>query len=161
VSTAQTATTAATTHSTTRFYLDLSSPIVDAPSIGPRGAEQLNAIGIQTVNDFLRSNAATVATQLDDKRVTAATILDWQNQATLVCRVPNLRGHDAQQLVAAGVTTAEQLASANIASLVNKVVTYASSKAGQRVLRGATVADEAEVRDWIRWAASSRTLRAA
>jgi hypothetical protein len=161
VSTAQTATTAATTHSTARFYLDLSSPIVDAPSIGPRGAEQLNAIGIQTVNDFLRSNAATVATQLDDKRVTAATILDWQNQATLVCRVPNLRGHDAQQLVAAGVTTAEQLASANIASLVNKVVTYASSKAGQRVLRGATVADEAEVRDWIRWAASSRTLRAA
>jgi len=87
--------------------------------------------------------------------------LDWQNQATLVCRVPNLRGHDAQQLVATGVTTAEQLASSNITSLVNKVATFASSKAGQRVLRGAAGADEAEVRDWIQWATSSRTLRAA
>jgi hypothetical protein len=147
--------------STLQFYLDLSSPIVDAPSIGPRVAEQLNAIGIQTVNDFLRANATSVATQLDEKRITSATIVDWQNQATLVCCIPNLRGHDAQQLVAAGITTAEQLASANVGSLVNKVVTFASSKAGQRVLRGAAAADEAEVRDWIRWATSSRTLRAA
>jgi len=122
---------------------------------------KFNAIGIHTVNDFLRANAAAIATQLDDKRITAATILDWQNQATLVCRVPNLRGHDAQQLVAAGVTTAEHLASSNITSLVNKVAAFASSKAGQRVLRGATGADEAEVRDWIQWATSSRTLRAA
>lgn len=147
--------------STLQFYLDLSSPIVDAPSIGPRVAEQLNAIGIQSVNDFLRANATTIATQLEEKRITAATIVDWQNQATLVCCIPNLRGHDAQQLVAAGITTAEQLAASNVSSLVNKVVTFASSKAGQRVLRGAAAADEAEVRDWIRWATSSRTLRAA
>ncbi|MCY2974253.1 MAG: DUF4332 domain-containing protein [Planctomycetota bacterium] len=154
-------TVASSKKSTLQFYLDLTSPIVDAPSIGPRVAEQLNAIGIQTVNDFLRANATTVAMQLEEKRITAATIVDWQNQATLVCRIPNLRGHDAQQLVAAGITTAEQLASSNVSSLVNKVVTFASSKLGQRVLRGAAAADEVEVRDWIRWATSSRTLRAA
>lgn len=144
-----------------QFYLDLTSPIVDAPSIGPRVAEQLNAIGIYTVNDFLRADANKVSIQLVEKKIAAATIVDWQNQATLVCRVPNLRGHDAQQLVSAGITTAEQLAASNVSSLVNKVVTFASSKAGQRVLRGAAAADEAEVRDWIRWATSSRTLRAA
>jgi len=150
-----------TQQSTLRFYLDLESPVVDAPSIGPRVAERLNASGIRQIHDFLKSNPNTLATQLDDKRMTAAHVLEWQQQATLVCRVPNLRGHDAQQLVACGITTAEQLASATVSSLANKVVSFGSSKAGQRLLRGATVADEAEVRDWIQWASTSRTLRAA
>jgi len=144
-----------------RFYLDIDSPVVDAPSIGPKIAERLNTFGIRTINDFLRANAASITSQLNDKRVSAETILQWQQQSTLVCRVPNLRGHDAQQLVACGITTAEQLASCNVASLVGKVATFASTKAGQRILRGAPGADEAEVRDWIQWASSSRSLRAA
>ena len=144
-----------------RFYLDIDSPVVDAPSIGPKIVERLNALGIRTVNDLLRANAATFASQLGDKRISTETILEWQQQATLVCRVPNIRGHDAQQLVASGITTAEQLASCSVSSLVGKIATFTSSKAGQRLLRGAPGADEAEVRDWIQWASSSRTLRAA
>ncbi len=144
-----------------RFYLELDSAVVNAPSIGPRMAESLNAQGIRTVRDFLNASAQTVASHLAEKRVTAETILDWQRQATLVCRIPNLRGHDAQMLVACGVTSPEQLLAANPSDLHAAVSTFASSKAGQRLLRGSAGADLDEVKHWISWSQQSRTLRAA
>lgn len=144
-----------------RFYLELDSLIVDAPSIGPRMAESLNALRILSVRDFLQSKSQTVAEQLADKRITSETVSEWQHQATLVCRIPNLRGHDAQMLVACGVTTPEQLLAANATDLHMAVSKFASSKAGQRMLRGSEGADLAEVRKWIEWSQQSRTLRAA
>jgi energy-coupling factor transporter ATP-binding protein EcfA2 len=144
-----------------RFYLELDSQIVDAPSIGPRMAERLNVQGIRSVRDFLNASAQTVANQLTDKRITPGTILDWQRQAMMVCRIPNLRGHDAQMLVACGVTTPEQLLTMDATDLHASVSAFASSKAGQRVLRGAAGADLDEVKHWIAWSQQSRTLRAA
>jgi hypothetical protein len=124
-------------------------------------AEKLNVQGIRTVRDFLNASAPAVANQLVEKRVTQETILDWQRQAMMVCRIPNLRGHDAQLLVACGVTTPEQLLTANASDLYASVSAFASSKAGQRLLRGAAGADLDEVKHWIAWAQQSRTLRAA
>lgn len=144
-----------------RFYLDLSSPVVDAPSIGPRIAEKLEAIGIHTVADLLRGNAQAIAEQLDTRRIEAATVLAWQQQAQLVCRIPNLRGHDAQLLVLAGVTAAEQVSGANAATLLASVTKHAQGVEGQRILRGSKEPDLAEVNDWISWASNSRSLNAA
>ena len=144
-----------------RFYLELDSQIVDAPSIGPRMTESLNKLGIHTVRDLLNGKPQSVADQLADKRISAETIVEWQNQATLVCRIPNLRGHDAQMLVACGVTTPEQLLAFNASNLHAAVASYASSKAGQRLLRGGAGADLEEVQHWLEWAQQSRTLRAA
>ncbi len=149
------------TSSSLRFYLELDSLVVDAPSIGPRMAESLNAQGIRTVRDLLNASAQTIANNLTEKRVTQETILDWQRQAMMVCRIPNLRGHDAQMLVACGVTTPEQLLAANAVDLHASVSAFASSKAGQRVLRGAAGADLDEVKHWITWSQQNRTLRAA
>lgn len=153
--------TQSTSTITLKFYLDLGSPVVDAPSIGPKMAERLQAQGIHTVDELLHANAQSVASILADKRIDSEVVLEWQRQATLVCSVPNLRGHDAQMLVAVGIYTAEQLASANAKSLHQAVATFASSKAGQRVLRGAEGADLQEVQHWIAWAQQSRNLRAA
>ncbi len=150
-----------TTAAGVRFYLDLSSPVVDAPSIGPRVAEKLEAIGIDTVEQFLAASADMVASRLDAKRVDAATIRDWQDQARLVCRIPNLRGHDAQLLVACKVTSPEELARMNVASLLAQVTTVAKSPEGQRMLRGSQAPDHAEVTDWINWSTNSRSLNAA
>ena len=144
-----------------RFYLDLSSPVVDAPSIGPRVAEKLALIGIETVEDLLTADAETIASQMDVKRVDSATIRDWQDQARLVCRIPNLRGHDAQLLVACKVTSPEVLARMNSASLLAQVTAVAKSSEGQRMLRGSQAPDLAEVNDWISWATNSRSLNAA
>jgi hypothetical protein len=141
--------------------LDLSSPVVDAPSIGPRVAEKLETIGINTVEQFIVASAEMLASRLDTKRVDAATIRNWQDQARLVCRIPNLRGHDAQLLVACKVTSPEELARMSVSSLLAEVTTVAKSTEGQRMLRGSQAPDLAEVTDWIDWATNSRSLSAA
>ena len=150
-----------TTATGARFYLDLSSPIVDAPSIGPRVAEKLELMGIETVKQFIAANAEMMASHLDAKRVDASTVRDWQDQARLVCRIPNLRGHDAQLLVACKVTSPEELSRLNATSLLAQVTAVVKSSEGQRMLRGSPAPDLVEVTDWINWSTNSRSLNAA
>jgi hypothetical protein len=150
-----------TANGSLRFYLDLDSPIVDAPSIGDSVAEHLIRVGIRTVQQLLVADAVEVASQLNLSRISSTEIEQWQQQATLVCRVPNLRGHDAQLLVAANVVSAEQLSLCNPSDLLASVSEIANSKFGQRILRNSKAPDLAEVTDWINWSKSSRIIRAA
>jgi hypothetical protein len=144
-----------------RFYLHRHSPVVDAPSIGSRMAQRLAEIGTHTVDDLLESDAETVASQLDHRRVDSDTVLAWQQQATLVCCVPMLRGHDAQLLVAGEVTTPEELAVADPEELFGIIDTIARSNQGKRIIRGGKAPDLEEVTDWINCAQHHRELRAA
>ena len=41
-----------------RFFLEPSDPVVDAPSIGPKTAERLQAVGLKTVADLLAADCA-------------------------------------------------------------------------------------------------------
>ncbi|PAY17082.1 hypothetical protein CKO51_23230 [Rhodopirellula sp. SM50] len=144
-----------------RFYLQRDSPIVDAPSIGARMAERLEAVDIVTVEDLLRADAADLADRLDHRRIDAEVITAWQNQAILVCRVPMLRGHDAQLLVAADVTTAEEVAEYDPSELFALIDPVARSNEGKRIIRGGQLPDLEEVTEWIQYAALSRELVAA
>ncbi|XZE51972.1 DUF4332 domain-containing protein [Planctomycetaceae bacterium SH139] len=144
-----------------RFYLELNSPIVDAPSIGPKTAKRLETIGYRTVRQFIEANPATIAAQLNHHRLTKDRITTWQQQSTLMCQVPMLRGHDVQLLIEANVITPEQLASAVPAQLFTKIDRVARSSEGKRILRGANLPDLEEINDWIRWAADRRSLKAA
>ncbi|QDT06739.1 hypothetical protein K227x_51550 [Rubripirellula lacrimiformis] len=144
-----------------RFYLQRDSDIVDAPSIGARMAERLNQIGLYTVDDLLNSDPETVAEQLGHRRVDADTVLQWQQQSTLVCRVPMLRGHDAQFLVMAEVTTPEELAGQDADDLFGIVDVIARSSDGKRVARGSKLPDLEEVTEWIGYAQHHRELKAA
>lgn len=144
-----------------KFYLELESPIVDAPSIGDRKAEQLNALGINTVAEFLASDPIKVAEGLGERRVTAEVIETWQNQSRLMCSIPNLRGHDAQLLVAGSFTDSQQMLAVTASEMLTRISRVASSKEGLRFLRGSTAPDLAEIQDWQSWAKHSRTIRAA
>jgi recombinational DNA repair ATPase RecF/predicted flap endonuclease-1-like 5' DNA nuclease len=144
-----------------RFYLDLANSVEAAPSIGPRIAESLRKIGIVTVADLLKAEAATLVERLGQRRLTADRIRQWQQQATLACRIPQLRGHDAQLLVGCGVTDADQLAKQDAEALWQKVAAFSATNEGRRLLRGAKQPDRAEVSEWIRWANHARTLKAA
>ncbi|MCA9153103.1 MAG: DUF4332 domain-containing protein, partial [Planctomycetales bacterium] len=77
----------------------------------------------------------------------------------LVCRVPNLRGHDAQILEACHVPTPEHLAKMDPKALFAEVKRFIESPEGKRVLRSAKAPDFEEVESWIRWARSARELR--
>ncbi len=131
-------------------------PVVDAPAIGPRMAERLERIGVKTVADLLALDPETAAGRLSHVRVSAQTVRDWQAQATLVCRVPMLRGHDAQILVAIGVTDANRLAAMTPEGLFDLVRPFTETKECDRIVRNGRTPNLAEVTDWIRWAGNSR-----
>jgi len=146
---------------TTKFYLHRSSDVEAGPSIGPRMAERLHRIGVKTVADLLNRSASSIADSLKIVKVDADLVRQWQQQATLVCRVPMLRGHDAQLLVAAGITDPVKLAECDASWLLKQIDPIASSREGKAILRGGKHPDLAEMHEWISNAQQHRELVAA
>ena len=140
-----------------KHYLDWDSPVVDGPSIGPKTAKRVAKHGIKTVNDLLAADAKRLAKSLNDRRITAETVTDWQDQARLMCQIPNLRGHDSQILVACGYRDAADVKRSDAKSMFKTVGPFANSKEGARMLRSSKVPDLAEVTDWIAWSQQLRT----
>lgn len=144
-----------------KFYLDLSDDLEAAPSIGPKTAERFEKIGVITVADFLRQTAESMETRLKYKRLSADVLRTWQHQTRLVCRIPNLRGHDAQLLVACGVTEPDELAAMQPRVLFDVIGPFSDTKEGLKIIRSGKKPDLAEVTDWINWAEHTRSLQAA
>ena len=144
-----------------RFFLSHTSEIEKAPSIGPRTAQMLEANGVRTVEDLLSMTSERLAEKLNHRRVTAHVIQQWQAQSRLMCRIPELRGHDAQILVACGITTPEGLSAQKAADLYSVVEPFSRTKDGERIIRNGRRPDLAEISDWIQWAANARSMRAA
>lgn len=144
-----------------KFYLDLSDHIEAAPSIGPKTAERFEKIGVVTVADFLKQTAESMAVKIKYKRISADVIRQWQQQARLVCRIPNLRGHDAQLLVACEVTEPEDLSTMQPKHLFGIIGPFSESKEGQKIIRNGKKPDLAEITDWISWAEHTRSIQAA
>lgn len=124
-------------------------------------AKELAQQSILTVEQLLAADAEQLASALHHSGVTAGKVKDWQDQARLMCRTPNLRGHDAQILVACGITSPESLARMDAANLLEQVDAFVASKHGQRILRGSPAPDLDEIHDWIRWAGACRAIMAA
>lgn len=143
------------------FCLSPQSPVVDAPSIGPRMASRLEKLGVVSVGDLLARDPAELAERLKHRRVKAETVATWQQQARLMCRIPQLRGHDAQVLVACDITEPEQVARLDARTLFSIVGPFVATKEGQRLLRSSKTPDLQEVADWINWANHARPLKAA
>ncbi len=114
-----------------------------------------------TVDEFLQIKPAEIAAKLSDSRITAETIAGWQAQTMLACRVPQLRGHDAQILVACGISDPAQLAAMTANELWERVAPFAKSAEGKRIMRGGKKPDLAEVSDWIEWSKEARPLQSA
>ncbi|MCP4775957.1 MAG: DUF4332 domain-containing protein [Planctomycetaceae bacterium] len=144
-----------------KFYLDLSDHVEAAPSIGPKTAERFEKIGVSTVAEFLKHTAESMEAKLDYKRISEKIIRVWQHQARLVCRIPNLRGHDSQLLVACGITEPETLATMQPQALYEIIGPFAETKEGQKIIRNGKKPDLEEVSNWITWASNFRSLQAA
>jgi hypothetical protein len=143
-----------------KFYLDRGQPIVNAPSIGNKTAEKMRAAGVKTVGELLASHPEKLAAKLDTPHIVPDVIRQWQAEATLVCRVPGLRGHDAQILVACGIDQPAELAECEPAELLELIQPFVDSSDGKRVLRGGTPPDLDEVAEWIEASQQARSLKA-
>ncbi len=131
--------------------LALDAPVVDAPSIGPKTATRLEALGVETVGDLLELNPESAANQLSVRFISATTIRDWQDQARLVHHIPQLRGHDAQILVGGGIRTVAELAAAQPEEVLADVMPFVQSEAGKRVIRSGNEPDLREAMRWVGW----------
>jgi nucleotidyltransferase/DNA polymerase involved in DNA repair len=144
-----------------RFFLSRTSEVEKAPSIGPRTAQMMETIGVRTIEDLLSMAPDRLAEKLNHRRITTSVIQQWQAQSRLMCQIPELRGHDAQILVACRITTPENLASAKPAELFAVVEPFSRTKEGERIIRNGRKPDLAEVTEWIQWAANARSMKAA
>ncbi len=132
-----------------RLYLQPSDDVEKAPSIGPKMAERLYSLGVKTVADLFAADPDTLSDKLDQRNVSDETIVDWQDQARLVCSVPGLRGTHAQLLVGAGYRTREAIADAAEDKLCSAVLTFAISSEGHRILRDGTPPDIERIKGWL------------
>lgn len=142
-----------------KFYLTPDAPVEDAPSIGSKTAKRLESLGIHTVNDLLECDPVLTSKKLNSSFLKPETIAKWQQQAVFVCRVPNLRGHDAQMIVGCGIDDVEALVRQQPKELLEDVERFLTTSEGEKVLRGGTPPDLEEVTDWITWARQARPLQ--
>lgn len=144
-----------------KFYLQPSSDVEAAPSIGEKIAARLARVGVQTVDDLLNSDAQTLATLLDNRQISATNIEQWKSQSALVCTIPRLRGDDAQILVACGKNDVNQIADLSPEQLFAVVQPFCDTSDGAKLVRSGRKPDLKEVTNWISWAQQSRVLKAA
>lgn len=140
--------------------LTLASPIVDAPSIGPKTAARLAALGIVNISQFLGTNPEEVVQSLRVRWITVEQVADWQAQTRLMMTLPRLRVRDAQLLVGVGCRTTQLLETAKLEELTDKLQRYVLTPNGRRFLRGASAPTTTEVQSWIHHAQQQSTRAA-
>lgn len=124
------------------------SPLVDAPSIGPKTAKRFEKIGIRTIRQFVNSNSDEIVEGLATRWITEELIRQWQDQARLVCEVPALSGYRAQLLVAVGCRTSWHLRTFNTAALHSQLAQFCETAEGQHILRSAPIPSLDDVSIW-------------
>ncbi|MBS0384236.1 MAG: DUF4332 domain-containing protein [Proteobacteria bacterium] len=145
-----------------RFTLDERAPVERAPSIGPKTAKRLEAVGVRTIADLLAASADDKQRQIGARHISAQTIRDWQSQALLACTVPGLKSREAQALVACGVRDADDLAESDAEHLVEGIASWGLSDEGARAWGSAPAPGVDDVATWIERAKRSekRTVAA-
>lgn len=132
-----------------RPRLTLTSPIVDAPSIGPKTAARFERIEIKQIGQFLHADPERLVAQLQVGWIGVAEIAEWQSQTRLMLAIPSLRVCDAQLLVGAGYCTLYALATADSEELLAKFIRFADGPAGRRFLWSAKRPGRETVLNWI------------
>ena len=132
-----------------RIHLKSSDDLEAAPSIGPKMAHRFAELGIFTVADFLGQSPDDMAELLDDSRIDAATLEEWQDQAELVMQVPGLRGTHAQLLTGAGYRTVVAVADADPVEFSAEILKFATSSEGKRILRDGNTPDLEKIKGWL------------
>jgi predicted RecB family nuclease len=122
---------------------------VQAPSIGPKTARRLEAVGVRTIADLLKLEPEAGEEQIDARHISADVIRQWQATALLACTVPGLKSREAQALAACGVRDAAELADLDALDLCEAVARWGLTDEGQRAWGSAPAPNADDVATWI------------
>ena len=132
-----------------RSKLTATSPIVDAPAIGPKTAARFNAIGYHTVGDLIDGDPEKISQLLETKWITVRLVAQWQDQALLACKVERMTATGSGLLVLAGIRTAEELTKQTASEIHAKLHVAAQSAEGQRLLRDQPPPPLKTIQGWV------------
>ncbi len=131
--------------------------LVDAPSVGPKTAKRFRKIGIDTVRQFLNAEPEELEEQLNARWITIELLLQWQDQARLVCQVPDLCDYKSQLLVAVGCRNQAALATEDAFDLAKRIEQFSQTLAGKRILRRNRVPSQDDIAEWITCASQAHS----
>jgi hypothetical protein len=114
-----------------------------------------------TVGELLDADPESLATRLKLNRVTSSTVRRWQQQADLLCRVPQLHSRHLQILAAVGVASVEALAAQVPQELWRHLQQFRKTREGKRLLSDSYDLSLATLSGWIQSARSVRPRAAA
>ena len=119
--------------------------VIDVEGIGPKYAEQLEAIGVKTTDDLLeRGASAKGREELEEKSgIGHALILKWVNRVDLY-RINGIGSEYSDLLEVGGVDTVPELAQRNPANLTE---TLAEANAARNLVRRLPTVEM--VTDWV------------
>ena len=138
-----------TTSGGARRYLDISDDVEAAPSIGPKTAARLEAVGIITVKDLLAADPEELAANLNTRHIRPATVRDWQNQSELMIAIPGLRVTHSQMFVGSGYRSVDEIAFADPTEVMSAMLRFAATGEGQRLLGSGTGPNLEAITAWI------------
>ena len=143
-----------------KFMLNEDAPVEKAPSIGPKTARRLEAVGVRTIADLLAASPEAAQRELGARHISAQLIRDWQAQALLACTVPGLKSREAQALVACTVRDAQALVQSNAEELVDNIAHWGLSEEGARAWGSAPAPSVDDVATWIERAKKALAAKA-
>lgn len=144
-----------------RIRLRTEDSVVDAPSIGRKTADRLQAVSVRTVKDLLALDPEDAARRIKAGHINAKVIRDWQAQARFACSIPDMTSINAQLLTACGVTDMASLAGADAPKLQAEMVKYSRTEDGNRVLRGSKAPEITAIAGWVNAARGAAKKQAA
>ena len=137
------------------------SNVADMLSLGPRTAGRLMQVGVRSVADLLAARPPSIAERLDDQRMSAATIEQWQREARLILAAPQLPPHAARWLAAIGIASRERIAGSTPTELLGALETAIKESDDSGWLEKNLQPSVSELAVWIRCARSASTEEAA
>jgi len=144
-----------------RIRLRAEDSVVDAPSIGRKTADRLQAVSVRTVKDLLALDPEDAARRIKAGHINAKVIRDWQAQARFACSIPDMTSINAQLLTACGITDMAALANADAPKLQAEMVKYSRTEDGNRVLRGSKAPEITAIAGWVNAARGAAKKQAA
>jgi predicted flap endonuclease-1-like 5' DNA nuclease len=144
-----------------RIRLQRQDAVADAPSIGLKTANRLEALGVRTVSDLLSLAPEDAARRIKASHINAKVIRHWQAQALLACSIPDMNGTQAQLLVGAGVQSVGDLAESDADFLLEGMAEFARSPDGKAIGRQLKIPERGKVEAWIASARLAKRGRSA